>query len=397
MKKGTVSGLLISGALTLFFLLLFQSAPSYARELDEIKAAIHKHGARWSAEETSVSGLQSHERKNRAALIKPVLTGAEPVLVVTASQLATLSGTVTVDWNAQAYVTPVKDQGNCGSCWAFATTGALESFVLMSKTTAPMNLSEQVLISCSGAGSCGGGYIDRASNFIDVTGLPEETCYPYIAANGSCAKACYNWKASAYGTGPWSWVATTAPKVDAIKAALTSYGPLVTTMDVYADFFSYKSGVYTYVSGAYQGGHAILIVGYTDDSTIPGGGYFKVKNSWGIGWGEGGFFRIAYSQLTNVVHFGYYTIAYHKPCTFTVSPTAQRFSTTGGAGAVAVDASDATCAWTAKSNNTWITIKSGSKGAGDGNVTYSVSSRNTSSKPRTGTITVAGQTFTVNQ
>ena len=65
-----------------------------------------------------------------------------------------------------------------------------------------------------------------------------------------------------------------------------------------------------YTSGKYEGGHAILIVGYTDDTSVPGGGYFSVKNSWGKGWGEGGFFDIAYSQLGNPVQFGYYTIAY---------------------------------------------------------------------------------------
>jgi len=81
--------------------------------------------------------------------------------------------------------------------------------------------------------------------------------------------------------------------INDIKTALATYGPLTTTFTVYSDFFSYRSGVYTYTSGTYQGGHAVLIVGYDDP-----GQYFIVKNSWGTGWGEAGFFRIAYSEVS---------------------------------------------------------------------------------------------------
>ena len=71
-------------------------------------------------------------------------------------------------------------------------------------------------------------------------------------------------------------------------------------MRVYRDFFSYRSGIYSYVKGPYKGDHAILLVGYND-----AGQYFIVKNSWGTGWGEAGYFRIAYSDVTSVVNFAY--------------------------------------------------------------------------------------------
>ena len=100
------------------------------------------------------------------------------------------------DWTYPTnYVTPVRNQGNCGSCWAFATTAALESYTLI-KNSLPgqeLNLAEQVMVSCGGAGSCGGGYIGTAANYIKNTGLPLETCYPYSATNGTCSAACYNW------------------------------------------------------------------------------------------------------------------------------------------------------------------------------------------------------------
>jgi C1A family cysteine protease len=212
--------------------------------------------------------------------------------------------------NATDYVTPVRDQGNCGSCWAFATTGALESYWLI-KNSDPQcglggcDLSEQALVSCSKAGSCSGGYIDKASTYILKTGLPLESCCSYKAANAACKKACcYSYKSSTYKIGSWQWVTTSSASVNAIKNALT-YGPLATTMNVYADFYSYTSGVYSYTTGSYQGGHAILIVGYDDNKQC-----FIVKNSWGAGWGESGYFEIAYSQLSTVVKFGQYTILY---------------------------------------------------------------------------------------
>ncbi len=111
--------------------------------------------------------------------------------------------------------------------------------------------------------------------------------------------------AKTYKITAWQWVTMGSPTVDAIKSALITYGPLVTTMNVYADFYYYTEGVYSHTSGALEGGHAILIIGYDDTNQ-----YFIVKNSWGTTWGEAGFFRIAYSQLTNAVQFGADTIAY---------------------------------------------------------------------------------------
>lgn len=305
---------LILGLLTIF-LLLFISGLTFAGELDEIKTAIKKQGAKWNAGDTSVSKLPPHERLRRLGLIKPSAAEMGQPISVAPLTAAVLS---TIDWRIGGitggtinYVTPVRDQGNCGSCWSFATTGALESYRLIKKPDnlcglGGCDLAEQALVSCSKAGSCRGGYIDKASTFIRNTGVPEETCCPYQTADIACKKACCNkWQSSTtYKIDSWVWITTNSPQVDAIKNALT-YGPLVTTMDVYADFFSYAGGVYSYTAGTYQGGHAVLIVGYNDQESC-----FIVKNSWGVDWGESGYFRIAYSQINNDVHFGQYTILY---------------------------------------------------------------------------------------
>jgi C1A family cysteine protease len=396
MAAKKILGKTVMSSLVMIFLLLFVGF-SFASELDDIRAAIKEKGAKWIAGETSVSKLPPEQRKLRLGLAKHEITGTERLVSVGPP----LSGLpTTLDWRNNNYVTPVRDQGNCGSCWAFATTGALESYLLMRSSQLELDsidLSEQILVSCSRAGSCNGGYIDRASDFIRDTGLPVDLCYPYTATNGSCRKACNDWRSNTYWIDSWFYVATTSPTADAIKNALYEYGPLVATMDVYSDFFSYKSGIYSYIGGAYQGGHAILIVGYNDE----GDGYFIVKNSWGNGWGEGGFFRIAYSQLSYPVEFGYWTIAYQgappapPSCTYSINPDSQSFSSAGDQDYIEVTAGT-NCSWTAVSNTSWITVTSGSSGTGDGSVEYNVA-RNKGKKARSGTITVAGEQFEVTQ
>ncbi|MBF0555058.1 MAG: fibronectin type III domain-containing protein [Nitrospirae bacterium] len=285
-----------------------------------LNSAIKEAGAKWQAGETPLSSLTDQERQGRLGLIQPTLTGHERLAPLT--QGATLPSSL--DWrnNNGNWVTSVKDQGNCGSCWAFSTTAALESYTLRknntpgkdSNTPNSLDLSEQVEVSCSGAGSCNGGYINYASDFLRNTGEPVESCYAYTATNGTCSSACGSRVSSADTINSWLWVSTSTTTVDTLRNALNLYGPLVTVMAVYYDFFYYTSGIYSYVSGPYEGLHAILLVGYNDAQQ-----YFIVKNSWGSSWGENGYYRIAYSQVTSVVGFGMATIAYPQP-NITVTP-----------------------------------------------------------------------------
>ncbi|MBF0458898.1 MAG: RICIN domain-containing protein [Nitrospirae bacterium] len=277
---------------------------------EEINASIEAAGAQWHAGETSVSGL-TYEQKRRLCGTMPSASGGakKPALPLQTGETPPAS----LDWrnNYGNWVTDIRDQGNCGSCWAFSTTAALESYSLMksnspgadNNTPAAIDLSEQVLLSCGGAGDCeNGGYLDRASDFLRNTGLPSESCYPYTHTDGSCSKACSNRTSSSSTIKSWQWVSAT---VSSLKDALGRYGPLVVSMEVYDDFYYYKSGIYSYTSGGDLGGHAILLVGYNDAQQ-----YFIVKNQWGKSWGEQGYFRIAYSQVTSVVQFGAETIAY---------------------------------------------------------------------------------------
>ncbi|MDQ5986427.1 MAG: hypothetical protein CSYNP_02151 [Syntrophus sp. SKADARSKE-3] len=274
---------------------------AHTSEHDEITRAIRQKQARWSADRTAVARLSSSERKARLRSMRPERTDKERTHVI--------PGTLPdkLDWrnyNSGSYVTPVKEQGVCSACWAFAPTAALESSVLISQNTpgANLDLSEQALISCGLSGSCAGGLVDSAADFIRSFGLPLESCYSYGSTDGLCGNACADWAAGVYKINDWYKV---PPTVDAIKFSLYNNGPLVVILAAQTDFFYYKSGIYSHSWGTFEGYHAAVIIGYDDAEQ-----YFVIKSSWGADWGEAGYARIAYSEMTSETKFGFWTIAY---------------------------------------------------------------------------------------
>lgn len=203
----------------------------------------------------------------------------------------------------------VKNQYWCGSCWAFAAVALVENIGSQN------DLSEQVLISCA-SGDCGGGWYGDALYYIQNNGLPPENCYPYQIANGNCDDKCDTpefLEKLTYADRWGRWGTPDENTVNDLKGLL-QYGPVVVAMLVPEDgtFDSYSGGVYNYDGGYISGsnGHAVLVVGYNDS-----GEYFQVKNSWGSNWGESGYFKISYDDVTDDVQFGGYACIASVPYT----------------------------------------------------------------------------------
>jgi len=199
------------------------------------------------------------------------------------------------DWRASGKVTAVRNQGSCGSCWAFGTVAVMESALLIAGGSAK-DFSEQFLISCSNFAGCGGGWwahdlhTDKLAKMQTAPGAVYEADKPYTATNGTCDKA-FN---HPYQLTTWSYIsgAMNVPSVDAIKTAVYTYGPVAAAMCTGPNFNKYTGGVLTQDESASCGGginHAVVIVGWDDAQSA-----WIVKNSWGTNWGDGGFFRIKY-------------------------------------------------------------------------------------------------------
>lgn len=195
------------------------------------------------------------------------------------------------DWVSEGAVTPVKNQGSCGSCWAFSTTGSLEgaNFLYGSKVLAA--LSEQELVDCSGSSGnqgCNGGLMDNAFKWIKSNGLCLESAYPYTGTDGTCQKQ----KCSASIATVKSWVDVSGE--EDLTTAVGNVGPVSIAVDANIKWQLYTGGIMSATfcpKGSLD--HGVLAVGY--DKT---GGYWKVKNSWAASWGEKGYVRLAYGDNT---------------------------------------------------------------------------------------------------
>jgi len=201
----------------------------------------------------------------------------------------------TFDWVSQGKVTPVKNQEQCGSCWAFSDTENIESVWMIAKDLTPSNfspLAPQQIVDCDTTdGGCNGGDTITAFEYvIKAGGQDTEASYPYKAVNEAChfKPADVEAKITSYK------YATTTHNEDEMKTATATVAPLSICVDAETWQF-YTSGVMKSSQCGKDLDHCVQITGYDTSAATP---YWEVRNSWGTDWGEKGFIRLEYGANT---------------------------------------------------------------------------------------------------
>jgi len=207
-----------------------------------------------------------------------------------------------VQWANCSTIGTIRDQGHCGSCWAFGCAESLsDRFCIQGKIN--VTLSPQDLTSCDeGSDGCDGGFPDQAWQYAKKTGIVTEPCYPY--AMGTCQHpGCSEWptpkcnktcqdgspmpSSKRYAESAYS----ISSNIDKIATEIFTNGPVEVSFNVYEDFATYQSGVYVHKTGQFLGGHAVKAIGWGVDQAS-GLKYWLIVNSWNESWGMKGLFMI---------------------------------------------------------------------------------------------------------
>ncbi len=272
---------------------------AWSLSLNEIQTAIKKKGAKWQADNSWVWQMPQNTKKNMMG----TKVAPKPKFIFYPYRGKDTQYPRHLDWhnmNGINFMSPVTNQGKCGSCVAFASVATLEGVVNVVNNWPGLNynFAEQHIWAC-GSGRCDRGWtLGSAAYQLKNVGVADEACMPYMSgANGtdlSCNQACSDASSRALKIKSYEsfgyWYVNTEELIEALQE-----GPLMARMTVYEDFPAYSGGIYEHVTGGTLGGHAVTLVGYDLDEQ-----YWIVKNSWGEEWGENGYFRIKMDDDSNV-------------------------------------------------------------------------------------------------
>lgn len=272
-----------------------------------LSADLAQAQARWQARQTPQSNL-TDEQKRSLLGVKVDEASLAKIMAEARARKAAVAPTFApeVDWRNRNgnHVTPVKDQGFCGSCVSFGTTATVESMASIEKGEL-LDLSEADLHFCSSHGAnCDGWWLLDALDEIKTRGVPDEAYFPYKDAfdpatgNVQCRVA-PDRDARAVRISNFNWIVD----VNERKSYLSETGPCSAVLAIFDDFYSYAGGVYHHVTGGFTGTHCVEVIGYSESEQC-----WICKNSWGAGWGMGGFFKIAYGEAGIDTDNPFYTV-----------------------------------------------------------------------------------------
>lgn len=266
----------------------FQNFVQTVRTIHARNAAEEAKGGSASHGITRFADLSADEFKARYLTYTP-LPASERSDTVVASVAKYKGEDSHVDWTG-IYTTPVKDQGYCGSCWAFAASEQIESEAMRELNGTIYELSPQQLVECDRTSlGCNGGLQERAYNYVKrAGGIETESAYPYTSgASGDDSHSCSAEESKfVLGLTGYETIRTESDMTDYVK----STGPLSIAIDA-STWSTYTGGIMSECGTSIN--HAVQLVGVDTDA-----GYWKVRNSWSEEWGEGGYIRLAYGQDT---------------------------------------------------------------------------------------------------
>ena len=296
--------------------LVIETYPERLAELEEIRKAVNETGAQWTPGLTPIFLLPPDKRGGAGTSPIPLEAGgvSKEVQTVESSERMPPAGALPASWDwrnvdGSDWTTSVKNQGACGSCWAFGAIGTIESRVKIMARNANLqpDLSEQSLLSCSPGDCVVGWYTDATANWITCQGTVDESCFPYQASDSvPCFASCPDRNSRDQKIEGWNWVCDNwyTVDVDRIKQEILSRGPVSAYFEVYQDFDAYIGGIYTHTWGNFRGGHDVPIVGWGSEGGVD---YWICKNSWGTGHGENGWFKIKMGEVeigTQAISYG---------------------------------------------------------------------------------------------